>query len=122
MTMSLSMAKATFKWSATVAELVAETHKQYRLAGHKTSKKRKNKRTVSTRWHWLRWTSSTETVTTVAMKVAKKSIVGQSILRNVLVETSESSATSAAEWAAKKVTVGTNIHENDPVGWKKDCA
>ena len=36
--MSLSMAKATFKWSVIAAELVAHMHEQYRIAGHKTGR------------------------------------------------------------------------------------
>ena len=41
MTMTSSMAKTTFKRSGTAAKLVAEMHKQYRIAGHKTGKKSK---------------------------------------------------------------------------------
>ena len=43
MTMTSSMVKATFKRSATTAaELVAEMHKQYRITGHKTGRKRRD--------------------------------------------------------------------------------
>ena len=53
--------------------------------------------------------SSIETVTTVIRKSTKKSIAGQSIPRNALVETVESSATYATRWFTKKVTAGTSI-------------
>ena len=59
--------------------------------------------------------SSIETVTTVIRKSTKKSIAGQSIPRNALVETVESSATYATRWFTKKVTAGTSIQRKDRI-------
>ena len=56
------------------------------------------------------------TATTAARKAAKKSIVDQSMPRNVQVETAKTSATSAKKWVTRKVTVGENIQRNDPIG------
>ena len=72
---------------------------------------------MKTSLHWPMWTSSAETVTTVATKATQKLSVCQSIPRNAM-EPAESSATSATRWVTKIVTAEESIEKNNWIGIK----